>query len=363
MKILHRYIFNLLIKNFSIGLATFVFLFLMVDFLDRIDNILAEKASIWLIVQYFACKIPMIVNLMLPVALIFATLFTFGLLSKSSEITAMRASGVTIIWLAKPLLILGLTLSASSLVLNELLVPISERKQKEIYNLKIRQKDTKGGYNQSDFWWRSGSHFYAIDMFNSKSRSMRNLSDFEVNSEWKVIRRTDAESVKWLTEGLGWSMQNVVRYHFDSDDTMRAERLTDLSLPIVETPRDFYEFNDDPSTMSFSELRGFIKKQSANGVSTSQYLPDLHSKLAFPLIIFITGLLVLPFTLIPARSGSMALSSLAAIGVAFMYYAVDSFSIAMGRAELLPAIVAAWTANLIMGGVAVILNAGSEAPR
>lgn len=362
MKILHRYILGLLLKNFAIGLATFVFLFLMVDFLDRIDNILAEKASLWLIIQYFACKIPMIITLMLPVALIFATLFTFGLLSKSSEITAMRASGVTLLWLARPLFACGLTLSCVSLLLNEIIVPASERRQKEIYNLQIRQKDARGGYNQTDFWWRSGSHFYAIDLFSSKTKTMQELSDFEINADWNVIRRTDAESVGWLKEGLGWSMKNVARYHFDGE-IIRVEKLTDLPLPIPETPKDFYEFNDDPSTMSFFELRSFITKQSANGVSTSQYLPDLYGKLAFPLIIFITGALVLPFTLLPARSGSMAISSLAAIFIAFTYYAVDSFSISMGRAELLPPMLAAWSANIVMGLVAFVLNAGSEAPR
>lgn len=362
MKLLHRYIFKLLWKNFSIGLATFVLLFLMVDFFDRIDNVLAERPSLWLIVQYFACKIPLIVNLMLPVALIFATLFTFGLLSKSSEITAMRASGVTLLWLARPLILFSLALSFLSLLLNEFLVPLSERHQKELYNIDIRQKDARGGYNQSNFWWRRGAHFYTIDLFNSKTKSMRDLSDFEINQEWQVIRRTDARSASWLTVGLGWNMRDVTRYHFDGD-SVKTEHFGDLPLPIPETPTDFYEFNDDTTTMSFWELRTFISKQKDNGISTTQYLPELYGKLAFPLVIFITGILVLPFTLLPARSGSMAASSLAAIFVAFTYYAVDSFSIAMGRAELLPAMLAAWTANIVMGLVAFILNAGSEAPR
>lgn len=362
MKILHRYIFSLLLKNFGIGLSMFVFLFLMVDFLDRIDNILAERASVWMVIQYFAFKVPLIINLMLPVALIFATLFTFGILSKSSEITAMRASGLTLFWLARPLVLFGFGLSCVSLLLNEFVVPITERRQKELYNIDIRQKDAKGGYNQADFWWRRGSHFYAIDLFNSKTKSMQDLSDFEVNQDWQIIRRTDAQSARWLAAGLGWNMRDVTRYHFDGD-SVRVERFPDLPLPIPESPRDFYEFNDEPSTMSFSELSGFITKQRNNGISTTQYLPDLYGKLASPLIIFITGVLVLPFTLLPARSGSMAVSSLLAIFVAFAYYAVDSFSIAMGRAELLPPLLAAWSANIVMGLVAFILNAGSEAPR
>jgi lipopolysaccharide export system permease protein len=115
--------------------------------------------------------------------------------------------------------------------------------------------------------------------------------------------------------------------------------------------------------MSYRELRRFIKDQKRNGISTTQYLPDMHSKLAFPFVIFITGLVVLPFTLRPARSGSMAFSSLSAIFVAFTYYAVDSFSISMGRAELLPPLLAAWMANILMGIVALVLNLGAEAPQ
>ena len=362
MKLLHRYIFSLLIRNFAIGLSMFVFLFLMVDFFDRLDNVLGEGASIWLIILYFACKIPLMITLMLPVALIFATLFTFGLLSKSSEITAMRASGLTVVWLARPLIIFGFILSIFSLFLNEVIVPISERRQKEIYNLEIRQKDKKGGYSQTDFWWRNGDHFFTIDLFNSRTKSMQNLSDFEVTADWQVIRRTDAESVQWLAPGLGWNMRNVARYHF-SGDSVKVEKLGSLPLPIAESPQDFYEFNDDPTTMSFFELQDFISKQKDNGISTTQYLPDLYGKLTQPFVIFITGLLVLPFTLLPARSGSMAVSSILAIFVAFAYFAVDSFSISMGRAELLPPLLAAWTANIVMGLVAFILNAGTEAPR
>ena len=123
MKILHRYILSLLARNFLIGLSTFVFLFLVVDFIDRIDNVLAEGASAWLIIQYFLCRVPLMAQLMLPVALIFSALFTFGLLSKSSEITAMRASGLTLAWLARPLMLFGLFLSALSLLLGEVVVP------------------------------------------------------------------------------------------------------------------------------------------------------------------------------------------------------------------------------------------------
>lgn len=362
MKILHRYILSLLLKNFAIGLSTFVFLFLMVDFFDRFDNVLHEKASVWLIIQYFLFKVPLMISLMLPVALLFSTLFTFGLLAKSSELTAMRASGVTVVWLARPLIIMGIILSGVSLLFGEVVVPFSERRQKELYNIDIKKKDKKGGYNQTDFWWRHGDHFYTFDLFDSRSNTISGLSQFDISESWEVFKRTDADSAKWIAKDLGWNMQGARVYHLDTDPVV-VEEISQYPLPISETPNDFYDVRNDPSTMSFSELRKFIKKLKRNGISTTQYLPDLYSKLAQPFIIVITGLLVLPFTLIPARSGSMAMSSLAAIGIVFTYYAVDSFSISMGRAELLPALLAAWSANIVMGIVALVLNLGSEAPR
>ncbi len=362
MKILHRYILSLLIKNFLIGLTTFVFLFLVVDFIDRIDNVLSEGASAWLILQYFVCKVPLMAQLMLPVALIFATLFTYGLLSKSSEITAMRAAGLTVAWLGRPLMMFGITLSLFSLLLGEVVVPISERRQKELYNIDIRQKDKKGGYSQSDFWWRQGPNFYAFDLFDSRTNTIHSLSQFEVAEDWRVSKRTDAKTAHWIDQGLGWNMRDLTTYHFDATP-MIVERLRSLPLPIKEVPSDFYDVKSDPSTMSFSELRRFIKKLRKNGISTTQYMPDLYSKMAAPFIIFITGMLVLPFTLLPARSGSMAVSSIAGISIAFLYYAVDSFSISMGRAELLPPLLAALSANIVMGIVAIVLNLGTEAPR
>jgi lipopolysaccharide export system permease protein len=362
MKLLHRYILNLLARNFLIGLSLFTFMFLMVDFFDRLDNVLAEKATLGTIIQYFLFKIPLMANLMLPIAMMFATLFTYGLLSKSSEITAMRAAGLPISWLARPLVVMSVGLSIFSLLWGEFVVPYAEHRQKELYNIDIRKKDKQGGYSQANFWWRNGNRFFSVDAFDSRTNTLEFLSELDINADWKVIRRTDAQKVTWVDPLVGWTMQGVTQYDFDAKPE-RVEKLASIALPLREQPRDFYDYRTDPSTMSFFDLRSFIKTQRRNGIPTAQYLPDLASKIAFPFVIFITAIIVLPFTLRPARSGSMAFSSMAAIGIAFTYFAVDSFSIAMGRAELLPPILAAWTANILMGTVAVILNLGAESPQ
>jgi lipopolysaccharide export system permease protein len=257
---------------------------------------------------------------------------------------------------------LAVTLSLFSLFLGEVVVPFSERRQKELYNIDIRQKDKEGSYSQADFWWRDGRNFYTADLFDSRQSKLISFTHIEIDSNWNVMRRTDAKEAKWIDPLAGWTMRGVGRHHFDRQPPA-FEPFDVLPLPVREQPSDFYEFRNDPSTMSFTELWGFIAQQKRNGIATTQYLPDLYSKLAFPFVIVITAMVVLPFTLRPARSGSMAFSSLAAIFIAFGYYAVNSFSISMGRAELLPPALAAWMANIVMSIVAVVLNLGAEAPQ
>lgn len=135
-----------------------------------------------------------------------------------------------------------------------------------------------------------------------------------------------------------------------------------LPLPLEERPTDFYDVKTDPNTMSLFELRKFVQQQMQAGVSVLGYLPYLYEKVAFPLSSLIVGLVVFTFALRPARSGGMASSVLAALLIGFSYYAVHSFSVAMGKAEILPAFISAWIANALLGFVASVLILGAESP-
>lgn len=362
MKIIHRYVLTQQLRNLGLCLMVLVLLFLIFDFFDRIDNIAAEDASVWITIEYFLFKIPQMVSLMLPVAVMACTLLTIGVLSKNSEITAMRAAGVTVRWIATPLYAVGLVLSLLSMVMNETLVPYCQRRVKEIYNIDIRQKTKTGLYSQNDFWWRSKNAFYAVGIFDSRTNILHNISKFEVDRNFEVRQRTDADQVAWLDELLGWSMMDVNIYRFGEGASVEEEDFSKLPLPIDEKPADFYDTKTDPDTMTFGQLRKFIARQAENGLSIGSYLAYLYEKISFPFIDFVVVLVVLPFALKPARSGSMTASLLSALAVGFSYYAIHSFSIAMGRAELLPPFLAAWMANLLMGFVGIVLMLGAEAP-
>ncbi|RIL00264.1 MAG: hypothetical protein DCC75_13960 [Proteobacteria bacterium] len=227
----------------------------------------------------------------------------------------------------------------------------------------LRGKDKKGGYSQSEFWWRAGNDFYSAGVFDSRSKSLHELSNFQVSSDFKVLKRLDAEQVSWLDSLLGWNMSKVRQFVFqENKQDFEVKQFRGLPLPIPEKPQDFYEVRTDPDTMNFSQLRRFIKRQLRSGIDVAGYMADLYEKLAFPVFNLIVALVVLPFALKPARTRGMAGSVMAALVIGFSYYAVHSFSLALGRAELMPALLSAWLANLLMGFVAMVLMLGAEAP-
>lgn len=363
MKILHSYILRLFVKNLAICVGIIVLLFLVFDFFDRIDNILPENPKLFLVILYYLYKVPVILSQTFPIAVLASTMLTVALLSKNSELIAMRATGATVFWITKPILTACFLLSFGSLLLQELIVPSCLRRLKEIYNIDIMKKDKRGGYSQSDFWWRSDNYFFTANQFDSRSDSLLGFTQLEIDSHFNVTRRINADRAEWIDQHLGWSMKNVVDYKLKNGGQEISQNNNRVQpLPIRYTPRDFFSVEADPLSMSYFQMRDFIDKQKANGLDVSSYLADLYNKFSSPFICLIVSFVVLPFALKPARTGSMANSIMAGLTIGFTYYAVQSFSIAMGRAEIWPPLLAAWMANIVMGFVAIIFNLGAEAP-
>lgn len=363
MTIIQRHVLREVVRYLLLSMMALCALFLIVDFFDRIDNVLGEGVSFWTIALYFALKIPQIFTMTLPVAMLVAVMLGLGILSKNSEITAMRAAGVRILWIVRPVFIMALCLSLLNLAVEEFAVPYCSRRVKEIYNIDIKAKHKTGIFSrQDDFWWRSGDKFYSVNMFDSRDNTLHDLSVFEVGQDFLPMSRVDAGRAAWVKKGLGWTMYEVTEHRFKEDGRSEVNSEPSQTLPIAQAPEDFYDVKTDPFTMSYSQLKQFIRLQMENGAAATNYLADLYSKISFPFVILVCTLVVLPFSLKPARSGSMAAGFVAGLVIGFTYYAVHSFSLAMGRAEIWPPMVAAWVGNGIMIMVGLILNMGAESP-
>ena len=141
MLILDRYVFKHFIKNFLAALMGFVFLYIIIDMFSTLQEILKNHPSILKVVELYIFFIPTIITQTSPIAALLATLFTIGHFNQSNEIIAMRASGISIFHIIKPIIFAGLVFSLGIFLLNEIVVPYSQRMTRIIKDVYIEKKN------------------------------------------------------------------------------------------------------------------------------------------------------------------------------------------------------------------------------
>jgi lipopolysaccharide export system permease protein len=361
LPILQLYLLKSFLTTLFVSLFVATTVFLVFDFFERVQVFFREDASLIQVTQYVLFKIPLVVQLMMPIAVLVSILLSVGRLSQLSEITAMRACGVGLFFLARPLIYAGVAISMLMLVSGETLVPWSTKKLEELYQFEIQKKAEKGRMSRSNFWHRSGDRFYSVDYYDSGAGTLYGLSVYQFRpNTFKPMKRLIAESATWKGPRIGWVMNNVVELTFDEVGNYLESKFSRLPLVIPERPADFYSRRTSAEALNYRELRLYIEKLRGEGVPVSNYEVELQSKLSFPMINMILVLVAFPFALLTARSGTMTKSFVAGVSVGFGYYVVHAVSLALGSAELVPIIPAAWTANILLGSLGGYLIMGAE---
>ncbi|MBM2837432.1 MAG: rane protein [Deltaproteobacteria bacterium] len=115
MPILARYISIEFLKMLLLSLGAFLVIYLVVDILQGMAMLMEHKPALTLVAKLYALKIPKIVSQVTPVAVLLSTLMTLGVLSKNSEITAMKSSGVSLYLIVAPILVMAFIISIFSL--------------------------------------------------------------------------------------------------------------------------------------------------------------------------------------------------------------------------------------------------------
>lgn len=357
---LQRYLLSQFFNALLICLFAVTSLFVIFDLFERMRIFLKEDSNINDILSYLFFKIPLIVHLMLPVAVLIATLFSIGRLSQTSEITAMRSSGVSVAWIAKPLLLVALAISVFSFILGETLIPYSSQRVEEIYTFDIKNKDTKGGLSRSNFWYKSGSTFYDIGFYDSRNTRLQDLLIYNFDEFFNLKNKLNADYADWGGSAVAWTMRDVVEVTLGKDSEFKSSQFSTLPLVINEKPEDFYNLQRKPETLSYFELKDYITKLKQDGISQTKHIVDLAAKISFPLVNFLVVLVALPFALNPARTGTMTFGFIAGISIGFSYYFIHALSCSLGAAEFLPAHLSAWVANILYLCIGGYLLAGAE---
>jgi len=353
-----RYLLREFGSSLGLCLGAFVALYLSVDFFEHLSSFLNHEASALTIARYFLLKIPLIVTQVVPVAVLAATLLSLGGLARRGELMAMRACGVSLWQIASPVVAACLALSLATLLWNEYVVPECSMRAHYVETVEIKKKKFKGLFSDEEIWYHGERSFTNIERYDPRHSEIYGLTRYDLDPDFHLRRIIEARMVHWT--GSEWIATDAAETLFADDGTLTMQAVSDPTLGLRETPDDFTAVHHDADDLSFASLRREIRELRKKGIDTTEPTTDLWLKIAVPFVSLVMALVGIPLASRRSRSSGVAASVGTALVVGFSYWVVLALTTSLGHSGVLPAPVAAWSANIIFAVIGEIFFLGSE---
>jgi LPS export ABC transporter permease LptG/LPS export ABC transporter permease LptF len=339
--------------------STFLVLLLVFTLFELLGDILRNQVSALVVAAYLLNVAPYLLYSVAPLIMLLAVLITFGLMNRSNEITAIKATGTSVYRIVTPVLLAAAVLAAGLFFADQFYLPHTNKRQEALHN-QIKGKPAQT-YLRPDRRWIFGQHndIYYYQFFDPDRNQFANLTIFQLDpASFAMTQRIHAERAHW-TDGMdrwiyeqGWqrTLQGsaIGGYH-----TFDVSTFPELS----ESPSYFKKEVKQYSEMNYEELRRYIRDLQQSGFDVVRLRVQLNKKLSYPLITLIMAVLAVPFSMSAAKKGAIT-GVAVAVGIAVVYTVVSRLFEAMGDISQLPPAIAAWSPDLIfaLAGAYLILK-------
>ncbi len=357
MKILNRFLLKHFMRILSLCIAAFIGIYLLIDFFEKVDNLIEYKATAWDYFIYLSNNIPFIFVQILPLSILTSMVLTLGGLSRTNEITAMRACGVNLWRIVQPLMSLILLLSFLLLLLNEFAIPWNSKQLNNLLEVKLKGKK-QIQLTRNEIWYRNDNQIINIAVANLQKQQLQGVKIFTFNEQQKITKRQDTTVVHF--KNRAWRAENLNEMIFDSEsgDLVKTINLENQTLDIDRVPEDFSGRENLNNELNFRQLSAMAEKLEREGYDATRQRVDMHSRLAAPFTCLIMGFLGIPFALQRGRNSNIALGVGLSLGIGVIYFIIQSLVMAFGYSNAIPPLFAAWSANFIflLLGIWLLLN-------
>jgi LPS export ABC transporter permease LptG/LPS export ABC transporter permease LptF len=353
--ILDDYILREFLTTLGLVLVTFVMLLLVFTFFELVGDIIRNKTPFMTVGEYLVNLTPSMIYTITPLSVLLAVLVTFGTMNRTNELTAMKATGISLYRVALPVLVVALMVAGSLFAFDELYVPSANRRQEALRSvIKGRPAQT---FFRPDQKWMFGAQqpgkpdrIFYYQFFDPDHDRFANVTVFEIDpNTFTLSRRIYAATARWEPQVAQWIFESGWVRTFNGDSVSSYQPFEIQTFPeITEHPQYFKKESLQSQEMNFAQLRRYIRDLSQSGFDTMPLRVQLNKKLSYPLITLVMAVLAIPFALSMGRRGSLT-GIAAAIGVAVTYWVIAAIFEAMGNVNMLPAILAAWSPDVLFG--------------
>ncbi|MGZ3604636.1 MAG: LPS export ABC transporter permease LptF [Thermodesulfobacteriota bacterium] len=361
------YILKEIVPIFLIGLMVFTVILLMDKILKLIELVVNRGASLSNILMLFVFISPSFLILTIPIAVLLATLLTFGRLSSDSEVTAFKASGMSLYQLFIPISVFALCTFLLSSFLVFYGLPWGNRGFKSTLFLIARSKadieikervfsDTFSGLVvYVDRVPLQGKRMEGVLIYDERDKEKSNTI---IAKEGFLIKNgPDQDIILRLITG------DIHRYEPKLQTFQKIKFDTyDLKLELAKTSKAIEKKLKDKE-MSIDDIQEKIKEVKEKGGDTIPYEVEIHKRYAIPFTCIVFALMGVPLGIQPRRSGR-SYGFILSILILLAYYISVTVSELLAMKKTMPPLLAGWTPNLLFTGLAIYIfvKAANESP-
>ncbi|MFP4477138.1 MAG: LPS export ABC transporter permease LptG [Desulfatibacillaceae bacterium] len=352
MTILQKYATGSVLRIFAASLAAVLAIYLAVDFFERIDDFMENRAPMSMALEYFALRIPFVIDQVAPVAVLLAVLLTFGLMAKNNELMAFRAAGGSSYHLLAPVLAFGVIASGFLFFWGEMVVPVAASRANAIWNHGVKN-ETAYSLRERDIWIRQPGLIARFQSLPAGETRALGVSLNYFDEEFTLVKKYDA--LRGVYGEGGWRLEEVVVQTLGDEGFYEVEHLDSVHVELDVAPDDMRRVQRDSEEMGYFELADYVRRMREEGYDVTRYVVDLADKTAFPLVCLVMATLGGAMGLRGRQGEGLAVNVVLGVFLAFGYWVVHSTSVSLGYADILPPVLAAWAANAVFAAAGVVL--------
>ncbi len=345
---LDRYILFEFLKIFTAIMVSVVVLQLVVDYSETAGHIAENQPGAPTVLSYYRYLALVYLDKTIPLSILMGTLVCFGLLSRNNEVTAAKSIGVSLYRIALPILAVAIVVSGVAYLFYEHVLPYSTDKVVELRSVIKGKEAPRRSFSASQRQWMFGKGRYLFNLlsYDANERTLSRVQVFEFDPvSFKLTRRIYAEEARF--DGTGWVFVDGWVRSMGRDGEMS---FTPFEVPVrlhyPERPEYFATDGKRSSQMTFAELSDHIRDLESSGYSADELKVQLYQKTAWPFVSLVMALIALRFSFRMGKRGALYGVGVA-LFVAFAYWAVYGIFTKFGEVGNLPALLSAWSANIL----------------
>ncbi|HYW32338.1 MAG TPA: LptF/LptG family permease [Gemmatimonas sp.] len=339
-------------RIFLVTMLGFPVLVFVIDLVDNLRKYTERKISLEAVGLSYIYWIPDTVFMVLPVAVLFATVFSIGTFTRYAEITAAKASGVSFYRFIAPILVMATLAAGIDLVFSEI-APPANKKRLDLLAGTQKNRETER-YNFA--FASENGRVYRIYTLNTLAGSLDNIEIETRASTRQAGALLSAKSGSWHGD-RGWVLKTGMLHVMPSDSTDVAFRFDSIAdRRMTEPPVLLQASAREPTEMNYADLTRFINTMERSGADVNELKVDRMLKIAIPVTCIIIALFGAPLATSSQRGGA-AYGVAVSLATTIVMLVLIQLTKAIGGKGLMPPEPAAWMPNALMAFVAIILLA------